>query len=168
VLYLAARWFLPDVPVTQANFQTATAQAAYLKSVGTALPLAWLFVVVPFHFIVALQRAMREGRHAGVLALFAGHRLGVTPRGAVYVRVWALAALLVIAVVGLFPGFSHLFDNLKQSPYLNLFSQLYYARWLVYYTLGLGCLIWYQRALNEVKRECLMAQARALEAGPEV
>jgi hypothetical protein len=92
----------------------------------------------------------------------------VTPRGAVYVRVWALAALLVIAVVGLFPGFSHLFDNLKQSPYLNLFSQLYYARWLVYYTLGLGCLIWYQRALNEVKRECLMAQARALEAGPEV
>lgn len=155
LLYAVLKLFLPAFPTVQASFQTYTAQSAYLKSVLYFLPLAIVFLLVPFHFVVVLQRELQEGHHRSALALFMGERWAVTPQGAVYLKGWWLSLLLaVIAVLSVAMG-AHLFDNLKPGPYTNLFTQLVQARWLLYFLLAAACLIWYHLSLNELKRECL-------------
>lgn len=150
--------FLPDVPLVEASFQTYTAQGAYLKSLIWIVPLALLFLVTPFHCVLALQRELQAGRHSDVLALLTGGKLSVAPRGTIYVRLWVLAIVLVAAVVTVVPGGSRLFDNLRPSAYQNLFITLYFLRWGLYFGLGLVCWFWYYRTLNEIKRECLLVR----------
>jgi hypothetical protein len=58
-----------------------------------------------------------------------------------------------------------LFDHLKPNPYKNLFMQLVLGRVLLYFATGLFCVLWYSRALDEIKRECLASAApKALSA----
>ncbi len=46
------------------------AQTAYLKDVALYfLPLATVYVLLPFHFVLAVQREVRSNQHTGVLAL---------------------------------------------------------------------------------------------------
>lgn len=142
--------------MVEASFRTYTAQGAFLKSLAWIVPLVLLFFILPFHLVLALQRELQADRHADVLALLAGDRLGVAPRGAVFIRVWALAALLTAAALGVVPGASYLFDHLKPSPFQSLYTVLYFTRWGLYFGLGLACVLWYQRMLDEVRRECLL------------
>ena len=68
ILQLALWWLLPRDPVTeQIGRQPWPAQAAYLKNVVLYfLPLATIYILMPFHFVVAVQREVAAGRHGPV------------------------------------------------------------------------------------------------------
>jgi DNA-binding winged helix-turn-helix (wHTH) protein len=156
---VAGAWlYLPPVPITQLDIQAYTAQAAYLKTVIYFLVLQFFFLLLPFHFIVRMQRELSEGRHAATLALLMGSRLSVVPRGVAFIKLWALAALLaLIVVVSLFLHHS-LMSHLRPAQFMNLFANLILVRLLLYNALGGVGLWWYYQALNELKRECLMME----------
>ena len=158
-LYAALCLFLPDQPITRMRIQSYTAQAAYLKGVRYTLPLAAIFMCIPYHFVVSQQRELRQGRHGLALALLTGEKWAVTAPGAFYVTVRTLWVLLLAALLASIPMSSNLFDNLQPGRYMNLFTNLIQIRWLIYFSLGLECLAWYSRALNDVKRECLAWQS---------
>src|ERR1017187_4770774 len=92
---------LPTTAITeQISRQSWSAQSAYLKNlVMYFLPLATFYVLLPFHFVLALQRELAAKRHGPVLALLTGERKATTP-GAVHLRVgWLAAALFVVAML---------------------------------------------------------------------
>jgi hypothetical protein len=157
-LFAGACLFLPGEPITQLSWQAYTAQAAYLKDIVYFLALETLFLLPPFHFVVAMQRELQAGRHRLASGLLSGDRLSVAPRGVIFPRFWVLALLLVVIVsVSVFLH-HNLMSNAQPSPYLNLFANLIMARLILYYALATECLAWYYRALNELKRECLAAE----------
>lgn len=155
MLLIALSFFLPATPITESTLQTYPAQAAYLKDMAYFLLLAFFFLLLPFHFIVTAQRQIAIGQGHEMFGLLTGNKLSVVPKGTVYPRFVALCVVLsgfgVIAIALT----SHLFDHLSYSPYMNLFTQLLYARGLVYFALGIECLIWYYVALEELKRQSL-------------
>jgi hypothetical protein len=161
LLYAALGVYLPDRPVTGASFQTMPAQSAYLKDVGYFLPLGLAFLSLPFHFVLSMQRELSEGRHRMGLGLLSGENWGVTPKGTFYVPAWALAVTLFGALVASLMLTTHLLDNLSEGPHRSLFVQLVLWRVVLYFGLGLECLFWYKRVLNDLKRECLGAVVAA-------
>ncbi len=159
LLYMMLGQFLPRHPVTEADFQTYPAHVAFLKSVYYFLPLAVVFMVLPYHFVLSIQRELREGRHRPVLDLLAGRRSSAAPAGAVYLRVWWLAVVLVAAASAALVAMAHMFESLKPNPHSGLFVQLAQWRFLLYVILGLECVVWYYWVLNGIKRECLEAMS---------
>jgi DNA-binding winged helix-turn-helix (wHTH) protein len=158
MLFAGACLFLPSEPITQLNWQPYTAQAAYLKDIAYFLILETLFLLPPFHFVVAMQRELQMGRHGAALELLSGHRHGIAPWGAIFPRFWVLALVLAV-IVGISVFLHHnLMSNLKPGPYMNLFSNLILVRLILYYVLAGECLAWYYQALNNLKRECLLAE----------
>lgn len=157
LLYMVLGEFLPRHPVTEADFKTYPALGAFLKSVYYFLPLAVVFMVLPYHFVLSIQRELREGRHRAVLDLLAGRRSSAAPAGAVYLRVWWLAVLLIAAASAALVAMAHMFESLKPNPHSGLFVQLAQWRFLLYVILGLECVVWYYWVLNGIKRECLEA-----------
>lgn len=151
VLYFALGLFLPSHPITQADFQTYTAHGAYLKSVAYFLFIAIPFLIIPFHFVHVLQNEARAGESRMVGRLLSGGRRASIPTGAIYLRVWWLGLLLIVLAL-LSPALmSHLFENLKPAPYMNLFIQLVEWRVLLYLGLATECLLWYYSSLNAIK-----------------
>lgn len=159
LLYMMLGQFLPRHSVTEANFQTYPAHEAFLKSVYYFLPLAVVFMVLPYHFVLSIQRELREGRHRPVLDLLTGRRSSAAPAGAVYLRVWWLAGLLIAAASAALVAMAHMFESLKPNPHSGLFVQLAQWRLLLYVILGLECVVWYYWVLNGIKRECLEAMS---------
>jgi len=157
-LYLSLKPFLPAYPITEASFQTYTVQSAYLKSVYYFLPFAAVFLFLPFSFVLAMQRELEAGRHRLALDVLTSAKSSVPPRGTIQPRFWALVALMTIVVVVSIIMATHLLDNLKPGPYMNLFVHLLQVRWCLYLALGLECLAWYYMSLTELKRECLAVQ----------
>jgi DNA-binding winged helix-turn-helix (wHTH) protein len=139
VLFAGALQVLPQIPITQSVLQTYPAQAAYLKDISYVLVLALFFLILPFHYIVTIEanKYDENTRGGGVLT------------SSFYPRFWALALLLIVLA-----GFSlimtaRLLDHLKPSPHMNLFIQLVYLRALIYFALGIECLIWYYYILEQ-------------------
>jgi hypothetical protein len=158
--YAGARWLLPPVPITltRSSLQAYTAQAAYLKDIIYFIILKIIFLLPPFHFVLAMQRELQAGRHRPALGLLGGDKLGVAPRGVFFPRFWALMVFFVVIVsISVFLH-TNLMDHLKPSPFMNLFSNLILTRLALYYALAAECLFWYHRALNELRRECLVAE----------
>jgi len=158
LLFAALCQFLPPHPITEASIRAYTAQGAYLKGLVWIVPVALIYVLLPFHFAVSLQRELQRGQYATTLALLSGEKRSVTPRGTLYPRLWFLLVLLIAIGLSIVPGAANLFDNLQPSPYQNLFTLAYYLRWGLQIGLSLGCVIWFYRALNELKRECLLME----------
>ena len=158
LLFLALCQFLPPHPITDASIRAYTAQGAYLKGLIWIVPTGLIYLLLPFHFVVSLQRELQLKRHAATLALLSGEKRSVTPRGTIYPRLWFLTTLLIAIGLTIVPGASNLFDNLQPSPYQNLFTLSYYSRWGLQIALSLGCIIWFARSLNELKRECLIVE----------
>jgi len=157
LLFAGICLFLPAVPITKLTFQAYTAQAAYLKTMCYFVFLQSLFAVLPFHFVVGMQRELQEGRHHNALRVLTGDRMGIAPRGVFPIRFWVLTLLLAIIIpVSLFLH-HNLMSNLVDAPGMNLFANLLLVRLLLFYFTGVECLIWFHRSLNELKRECLMA-----------
>lgn len=154
LVYGLLGFFLPGSAITEANFQTYSAHAAYLKNVSVFLALALVFMIIPFHFVHSLKREINTGKHRSAQNLLLGKRRGVVPAGAIFLRPWWLVALLIIAVVGSQIAMSHIIDNLKPGSHMNLFTALAEARRLNYFTLAIESLVWYNWALNDLRNEC--------------
>jgi DNA-binding winged helix-turn-helix (wHTH) protein len=151
--------FLPPVPITASTLQSHTAQAAYMKDTIHFLVLALAFLIIPFHFIAAAEREMRTGDVRNIAALLAGDKRGVAPRAALYPQVRGLLLLLVAFAAIALGLTSRLLDHLKPGRYANLFMQLAYLRLLLYFGLGIECVLWYSQALEKLKRVCLGGNA---------
>jgi hypothetical protein len=155
ILLAGTSMYLPNSPITLSDQASYPAVVAYLKDVSYYLPLGLLYLVIPFHLVVALQRALQDRQHRMVLALLSGDGRAVAPRGAYFPKPGILGAIM--AAIGMLSVVmtTNLFDHLARGPYRTLFMSLVLLRTVIYFLLGLECLIWYGRALSELKRECL-------------
>jgi DNA-binding winged helix-turn-helix (wHTH) protein len=143
LLYLALALFLPNIAITRASFQTYPAQGAFLKSVYYVLPMVVLFVVLPSHFIVAREREVLLRESNGFVL---DRNLRAAGAGIVHIRTWWLALALLSTFCITLAASSHLFENLQVGPNTGLFIQLSQWRFLLYFLLGLECVLWYQQA----------------------
>jgi hypothetical protein len=114
-----------------------------------------VFLILPYQFVLLMQREMQAGRHQLSFALLTEEEWGVTPKGSVYLRIKWLGSLLFGAFVVSLALTAHLFENLANSPNRGLFIQLVQWRMILYFGPGVKCLLWYYRSINELKRECL-------------
>lgn len=155
LLFAGICLFLPESSITESGTASYPAQASYLKDICYSQPLMLMFLAPTFHFVVAMQRELRLGRHRQALELLTGGRFSVSPRGTIYPRFWMLAlALMIMAAISAFLT-TNLLDHLEPSPYKNLFINLIYIRLVLHFGLALKCLSWYHRALDALKRECI-------------
>lgn len=157
VAFLGAWFVLPHTPVTEAKFQTYAAHAAYLKDIAYILPIALLFLIVPFHFVVVLEQEIKQGRANDVFESLSGSRLSIRPAGTIYIKIWVMGSLLTGWVAYSLPARAHLFDNLLPSPYLGWFEVLHQTRTILQFALGLYCMAWYYWALNRLKKAAIFA-----------
>lgn len=148
LLYVALCFYLPGHPVTGYKLQAQTAQAAYLKNLFYFLPLAVVFLIFPFHYITMLEREPQPRPEVQPALFKAAHRMSNSLKGAVYIRVLWLGLLLCFALVVSLAMSSRLLDHLQPHRYMNLFIQLAFWRLILYFALGLECLLWYYSALN--------------------
>lgn len=156
--------FLPNIPVVQASFQTCTAQAAYLKDTCYFLVLALLYLVIPFQFVIAMQRELEDGRSSDLMRLLKGDPSSVAPKGTVYPRFWILILFLFGLCTSAVFFTTRLFSNLSPKDHVNLYMQLILLRWILYFGLAVLALAWYHRELNEIKRQCLASRSHASSA----
>jgi DNA-binding winged helix-turn-helix (wHTH) protein len=155
ILYGALSPFLPSVPVTEAQFQTHTAQAVYLKEVCYFCILATLFLIIPFHFVVTMERELSQGKQESVIAILTSNARSVLPTGTFYLKPQILGFFLALITLWALIVRAYVLDQLVPGPYMNLFMGVYYVRLLLFLGLPAYCLAWYFRAINELKRECL-------------
>jgi len=153
VAFFGAWLVLPHIPVTEAKFQTFAAPAAYLKDIAYILPIALLFLIVPSHFVSALELQIEQGRAREVFELLSGNEASIRPAATIYLKTWVLGTLLTGWVAYSLPARAHLFDNLLPNPYLSLFEVLHQTRTMLQFALGLYCIAWYYRELNHLKSE---------------
>jgi len=159
--------FLPPHSVTQASFQTWTARAAYLKGVVYCSGFALVFLLLPFHFVVSMQRELQAGRHRIGFELLTNTKFAIAPRGAPYLPVWVFCALLVFGAGYTLVSTAHLLEGLKATQYSNLFIHIIEIRWILFLALGAECCRWYYSAINELKRECAVVY-RLAESGRNI
>ncbi len=123
---VAAMFFLPSEPITAARFQSQPAFAAFLKNALIYfLPLGVFFVFTPFY----LAKSGNGGKFLKLLP-----------------NLWGILCLAFI--YSLFSTF-YLLDNLLPSPFHATFVALCFLRFIVYFGLALGCLL-YAKSLLEI------------------
>jgi DNA-binding winged helix-turn-helix (wHTH) protein len=153
--------FLPSETVTKASFSTYSAQAAYLKSSYYFVPLAVVYLVLPFHLVITLDEEIRAGNAHAVARFLEGKRSRRLPQGAIYLKVWWLGVLLAVTAIFAFFGTAHLFDHLTPDTNSNLFMKSVQWRIILYFLLGSECLVWYYLALNNVRHRALAEEQAA-------
>jgi hypothetical protein len=151
LLFGALTLFLPSFPITESTLQAYPAQAAYLKDMSYFLVLGFVYMILPFHFIVSAERESLQGNHSQVAAKIED-QIGKTAQRMPYWSFWALLVLLLVFLVMSVAMTARLLDNLKPGPYQNLFVQLVYLRALLFFGLGIECLVWYHDALSRINR----------------
>jgi hypothetical protein len=148
LLFAGLCFFLPPRPITKASFQTYTAQGAYLKETVYFLILIGCFLAAPFHFVVVLEQRIRAGYRQWVYEMLTGSHRNILPKGKLYPAL--LLLLLLFFAIKTSLDHTHLFDNLTPDPHMNLFMQLMYVRLVLYFALGIGCMIWFYRTLDRM------------------
>jgi len=127
--WFLAQQFLPDTPVTMAGFQTLSAKAAYLKDSIYGIVVGLTFLTAPY---LAVHLSEECGSRLSSILGDSRRRL--------------LCGLLIwfgICLVGTLLGMSHLHDSLRPGPYLSLFQQLSWARWVVFFLFGAESVLWF-------------------------
>ena len=151
ILYLSTGSILPNAPITQSVHHAYPAHGAYLKSICYFFPLAVIFLVMPYHFVIAARTQIRLGSAGQIRNLLTGEKLGTAPEGTVFLRLAWLGVMLTVAAVASVVATAYLVDNLIQTEYTSMFTQLVQWRLVVYFSLGAICLMWYSRSLNAIK-----------------
>jgi len=155
ILALLAVW-LPPEPTIRATFTTRSAFGGYLKNVVFYfLPLGLVYVLWPFHTVVALQRELLEGRWANTLKLLSSVQPTVMPRGVWFVQPQVLGWLLLPAIAIGVAGTQYMLDSLMPGPYANLYTISLYMRVGLWFVAALLGLFWYTSNINELKREAV-------------
>ncbi len=152
-LVTGVSFWLPPHAITKASLQTYTAQAAYVKNAFYFVPLAILYVVLPFNLVARLEGELRRGKTRQVLRLLSGGRPKPAPRGSVYLRVWWLTVLLVLVAVTSAYGTAHLFDRLTPDANANLFMRLYQIRLFLFFLLASASVGWLQLSFDRLRRQ---------------
>ena len=150
---------LPPTAITQARFQTHTAQAAYLKDSGLFLMLAILFTILPLHVVTGLERDINAGHTNNILGLIAGDKVSVITNAAPYIKPRSLGFLLAIIIIWNLVVRAYILDQLVPSQNMNLFMKVYYVHLFLFLALPAYCLAWYYRAINEIRRRCLESRS---------
>ena len=142
--------FLPNEPITRANFRTMPAPAAYLKNVVLYfLPLALVFVALPFHTVLGIQTAARRtswasGRYRVDARLCGPSTMFIRPR-----TLWILLACSfpLSLVLG-----ARLLEGLEPGPYTNIFIQLVFGRGFLFFATAVECMMWYHITTNRLRQ----------------
>jgi len=145
LVFAALIRILPNHPIIASNLQSYSAQTAYLKDESYFLLLAILFVAIPFHFITVLEKETHQTHRANRRVAS-----GTSGGNETYPKPWILGVLLVVFALVSVAMTAHLIDNLTPGPYMNLFVSLVYLRGVLYFGLGLECLLWYWNALKDL------------------
>ena len=151
LLSIALGAVLPEYPVTEANFQTYPAHAAYLKDIFYFLGLGVFLVALPFIVVVRLETEAAKNGEKAFASWRRLRRRGLSAISVLSVSPASLLGLTIFALASSFVLTAHLLDNLKTGSYHNLFVQLVLWRWFLYFALAAECLIWYQVSLNRIK-----------------
>lgn len=151
LLLIGLSFFLPTVPITESLIQPYPAQAAYLKDAGSFLILAFFFLLLPSHFVFALQHALALDHREDIPGVLGEQVITAVARRTLYPRFWFLSLLLILFALIAIAGTAHLLDHLKPGPHMNLFVELLYLRGILYFGLGLFCLMWYYHELNDLR-----------------
>lgn len=155
LLYLSLGAFLPAYSITEANFQTYSAHAAYLKSVFYFLGAGIFLVAAPFVIIVWLENEVANNNIKVVADLRRFRKRRLSLMSAFSTSPVFLLGITIIALLSSLLMTAHLFENLKPNSHLNLFMQLALWRWFLYFALAAECLIWFWVRLNSLKARCL-------------
>jgi hypothetical protein len=102
--------------------------------------LGVFYVALPFHDVVR-----RKYDREVAAALLTSLKSESTKSS---LTLWVLVGFLVVLAIASLAMTAHLLDNLKFGPYSNLFTQLVYLRGILYFGLGIECLLWYRGALT--------------------
>ena len=156
-LFLSFLWFLPSAPIVDARFDTFTGQAGYLKALVYTLPLGVVFVALPFHGVLRLQREVTLGECWNVMALTSRGEKGNSPRGAIFVRPSWLYWAVAITAAASFTGALHLIRNLESGPYSNLFGRVVVLRIMLWFALATLGTAWFHWRVNALRRDCISA-----------
>lgn len=145
ILHFALGGFLPEYPITEARFQTYPAHAAYLKSILYFLPLGVFLILFPLISIYGLQNnlALSDKQQTN------GEKTRYLDLNNYLLSVKVLAVLTLGAILVSFSAMTHLLDNLIPHPNQNLFVQLIWLRWVLYFVLAIECLVWFWLNLNK-------------------
>ncbi len=146
---------LPEQPIVRMSVQAHTAEAGVLKAFKYFVPLALVFILMPFHFVVTCQYELHSGRHRLLWPVLVRDRTAVAPRGTIVPRPGVLAAVLLASALYAFMSTSYLLDHIVLGAYTNLFTNLTHFGVALFFTIGFGALGWLYRCLNELKRECM-------------
>jgi DNA-binding winged helix-turn-helix (wHTH) protein len=166
ILYLVLGLFLPNNAITQASFQTYPAQGAFLKSVYYVLPLVAIFVVLPAHLILAKECELASRKSRTGLELNRRSGSAASDSSVVFLRAWWLAGILLGTFCVALVGTAHLVENLHSSRNSGLFIELAQWRFLLYFLLGLECVLWYQQAQLRLSRQ--LQEGPKGQVGPEL
>jgi len=157
-LYAASYLVLPAHGITRLTDTAAPARVAYQKDLIYHLAVMLFFCLPTLHFVLGLQRELAAGKHRGIFGLLTGDRQSVPPRGLMFPRVWLLVSIAAIFFVYSMYAHFNLMSKLRTDGYYVVFVTLLQIRLLIFYILMVRCLYWYSGQLNEIKRECLIAE----------
>ena len=158
ILTIALMILLPSDRTILASIQTRSASGGYLKNaVFLFLPLL-VFVLPPFHTVVALQRELRAGRGEQVMRIVTRASDAIVPRGVWYLSPRLLAAVLFVLGAFKIVGMNYMLDALAPGTHANLFTVTSYTSTVLWFTIALLSLAWYSSCLNELKREAIAIQ----------
>ncbi len=157
LLFGGAALYLPNTPITQARFQTYTARAAYLKSIGYFLPLTLIFLAAPYNAILRLGHELGAGNRNALKQFQRSGTAGL--RWLVYIPPAALGVVLVFCFCASLQMTTYLFDALLPGPWLGMFQMLAQIRRFLFFALGVECLCWYYWNLNEL-RSCIWSESK--------
>ena len=101
--------------------------------------------------IITAQHARRAD--SAIRAKSAKVNCAPAPRAAIYLRPYVLLALLAGALAVSLLMTNNLFDHLRASAYTNLFTNLVWWRFALYFGLGVECLAWYYATLNDIREQ---------------
>jgi len=138
---------LPNVAITKASFQTMPAPAAYFKNIVLYfLPLALVFMILPFHIVQVLQasRSRQAASNQTETDCILSSRTVFIPPRLLWILLW-FSFVLALALA------SHLFDGLMLELHTSTFIQLAYGRGVLFFGVAIECALWYQVTLKQFR-----------------
>jgi DNA-binding winged helix-turn-helix (wHTH) protein len=154
LLHFVLGAFLPAYPITEANFQTYPAHAAYLKSIFYFFALGILLIVLPLTAIFWLETEINKVNRRIIATLRQVHWRKLMLGNALVLSPKLLLGLTILFLFYSLAATAHLFENLRPSANLNFFMQLVWWRLFLYFALAIECLVWYWFSLNSLKARC--------------
>lgn len=146
---------LPHLPINGLG----KPQESYFRWAAGFLCIGSLCLLIPYHFVLTMQRELSEGKHTMALRFLTGQKDAVLPRKAFFLNLRLVFVFLVVVGLSAWWALHAYFEMIPHGKDRTIVVTLELALWFHYHALAAGWLLWYHRMLNELKRECLIAQS---------